>query len=265
MLKLRPVSVFGKTKAYLVAEQAKIDGQPDYESMVIAAQKAWGQKNRAVFTEIRATLELICGGARRCLYCEDSAADEVEHVWPKKFYPQKTFTWQNYLFSCGPCNGSHKSDQFAVFDINGNAIDIVRKIGDPVVTPPSGEPLFIDPTNDDPTEYMSLDLGTGLFVPKHPKGSRKFKRAEYTIKVLGLNSRDYLSRARRNAYAAYKDALDSYSALKSLDRPQKELLANRLEISEKHHPSVWHEIKASAQQGIAHKKVFDQSPELYGI
>ena len=265
MLKLPQVSAFGRTRTYLEVQQQRIDSLPTYTEKVISAKKAWEGKSQAVFDDVRATLDVICPGARRCHYCEDSAADEVEHVWPKKFYPERTFIWQNYLFACGPCNGSNKRDQFSVFDANGNQIDIIRKKDDPVIQPPTGAPLFIDPTSEDPTEYISLDLQTGLFVPLPPKDSREFKRAEYTIKILGLNTRDYLSRARRNAYAGYKDSLDAYARLKERGATQAELMSKQAEISEKHHPTVWHEIKVTAHLGIAHQDAFEQSPELYQL
>lgn len=265
MLKLPQVSVFGRTRTYLEAQQQLIDNLPTYAEKVTSAKKAWDGKSKAVFEEVRATLDVICPGARRCHYCEDSAADEVEHVWPKKFYPEKTFIWQNYLFACGPCNGSNKRDQFSVFDEDENQFDIVRKKNDPIIQPPVGAPLFIDPTSEDPTEYITLDLETGLFVPLSPKDTREFKRAEYTIKILGLNSRDYLSRARRNAYASYKDSLDAYTSLKVNGSPHAELMRKQAEIREKHHPTVWHEIKVTAHLGIAHQDAFEQSPELYQI
>lgn len=265
MLKLRQISIFGGVRDYLADQQTLIDNLPGYADKVKAADLAWRKKNRAIFRGVREVLDTICPGSRRCHYCEDSAADEIEHVWPKKFYPEMTFIWQNYLFACGPCNGSNKNDKFAIFDINGLQVDVVRGRNDAVVQPPVGDPLFINPTIEEPTDYISLDLETGLFVPLFPRNSREFKRAEYTISVLGLNARDYLSRARRNAYAAYKDALNVYVELKNRGATQAELLKKREEISEKHHPTVWHEMKVTASQGIAHQVEFGQAPELYQL
>ncbi|MDT3722617.1 hypothetical protein [Pseudomonas oryzihabitans] len=265
MLKLPQISVFGTTRTYLERKQKAIDDLLTYAEQVAAAKDFWEGKNRNSFAGVRSALEAICPGARRCHYCEDSVADEVEHVWPKKFYPEKTFVWQNYLFSCGSCNGSHKNDQFAVFDAGENQIDVIRGKNDPISPPPVGSPLFIDPISEDPTEYISLDLQTGLFVPLARRDSRDFKRAEYTINILGLNSRDYLSRARRNAYAGYLDALSVYAKIKAEGCSREELLNKQAEIGEKHHPSVWHEIKSTARLGIAHQNFFQTSPELYEV
>lgn len=265
MLKLPQISVIGEPRAYLEEQQKAIDKITDYSEKVSAAKSSWDKKNQNIFERIREALDSICPGARRCHYCEDSAADEVEHVWPKNFYPERTFVWQNYLFACGPCNGSNKRDQFAVFDAAGNQFDIVRGRNTPVTPPLAGNPLFIDPTQEDPTQYISLDLETGIFVPIHPKNSQDFKRAEYTIKILGLNTRDYLTRARRSAYGSYKDALADYQNKKDNGASNDLLNSKRKEISEKHHPSVWHEIKELSRSGIAHQQNFIQSPELYYI
>jgi uncharacterized protein (TIGR02646 family) len=265
MLTLPRFSIIGHPRLYLNAQQLAIDNLNHYPSQVIAAKAAWDGRSRAVFKTIRETLEKICHGAVRCHYCEDSFGDEIEHIWPKTFYPDRAFVWQNYLLSCGSCNGTHKNDKFAVFDAHGVQQDIVRGKNAPVIAPPVGPSLFIDPATEDPTDYITLDLQTGLFVPIHAKSSQQYKRAKYTIDTLALNKRDYLSKARRTAYASYKDALEVYATLKSSGASQDELAKKRVEIFDKHHPSVWHEIKMSAHAGAAHFQVFEQSPELFHI
>ena len=54
-------------------------------------------------------LSAMCHGPRRCMYCEDSAADEVEHFRPTDLYPEFVFAWMNYLYACGPCNVRKKN------------------------------------------------------------------------------------------------------------------------------------------------------------
>ncbi len=140
MLKIAASSLIGELQSYLVAKQAEIDALPDYSEQVSAAKYLWTNKDRQVFKQIRDLLEVQCPGIRRCHYCEDSAADECEHIWPKSLFPHKTFVWSNYLFACGICNGSHKGDQFAVFDANGEAMELARKRNAPVLPPPVGPP-----------------------------------------------------------------------------------------------------------------------------
>lgn len=265
MLKLRESSVVGKNKLYLDDQQSLIDQQADYAAQVEKAKYLWEHKNPSIFAELRKVLESLCSGARRCHYCEDSAADEVEHVWPKNFYPNKTFRWTNYLFACGPCNGTHKGDQFAVFDNAGRVIEIVRRKADPVVLPASGEPVFLDPHLENPMDYMELDPSTGLFIPIGNKGDANYIRAEYTIRILGLNKRDYLSSARRSAYASYLNSASYYVARKSENAPADELTRRRSELGDGHHPSVWVEIKRLAQTNLEHQQIFKDAPELWFI
>src|SRR4051794_35300208 len=62
--------------------QKTIDDVGFYEARVAAAKKEFRRRNtksNAVFNAVRTSLDLMCSGARRCGYCEDSVADEVEH------------------------------------------------------------------------------------------------------------------------------------------------------------------------------------------
>lgn len=264
MLKLRESSVVGTNKEYLDDQQSLIDQQPDYAAQVEKAKDLWEHKSTAIFAELRSLLESLCSGARRCHYCEDSAADEVEHVWPKSVYPDKTFRWTNYLFVCGPCNG-HKGSKFAVFDNAGSVIEIVRRKAKPVVPPTSGKPVFLDPHLENPMDYMEFEPFTGLFVPLGEKGGINYIRAEYTIRILGLNTRDYLSRARRSAYKSYLNSASYYVVRKSENAPADELTRRRSELSDSHHPSVWVEIKRLAQAGLEHQQIFKAAPELWCV
>lgn len=261
MLKVPQSSIWGSTKDYLSARQDEIDALVDYPAKVAKAKSSWEKKNAKVFEGLRGLLADLCQGARRCNYCEDSVADEVEHIWPKKFYPDKTFKWENYLFACGPCNGSSKRGQFALFDAMSNPVDLVRRTNDLAVEPMAGAAVFIDPRVDDPFDFIELDLATGIYVPCAPPGEISFVRAEYTIKVLGLNKRDYLVRARRNAYASYLDSARQYVVRKHAGAPCSELTQRIKEISERHHPSVWAEMKRLSTIP-AHSAIFKAAPEL---
>ena len=101
-------------RSQLKGFQSELSSVTPFSARVVEAKSMFSSKNRKtnpVFRDVRATLDRMCQGARRCMYCEDSLADEVEHVRPKNFFPDQTFVWENYLYACGPCNGP-KSDQF---------------------------------------------------------------------------------------------------------------------------------------------------------
>lgn len=203
------------TLATLQGLQAEVS-HGAFDQRVAAAKEAWDVKTstlakRAAFEEVKRLLTEACWGARRCNYCEDSAADEVEHFRPKDWYPDIAFAWSNYLYACGPCNGP-KSNRFPIFPTAGSAqvLELVRKRGAPVIPPPTGDPVLIDPRHENPLDYLFLDIRGDLkFAPRSDlsAGGRAWQRARWTIDVLHLNDRDDLVRARRTTLSALHVAL----------------------------------------------------------
>jgi uncharacterized protein (TIGR02646 family) len=123
------------------------------------------------------------------MYCEDSAAAHIDHFCPRSVEPRSTFSWTNYLLACSICNSNFKRDRYP---LDG-----------------SGEPLLLDPTNDDPRDHLVLSPSTGRYevVAGSAKGTA-------SISVFGLN-RELLERARRDAWdilqalmRAYGEAVD---------------------------------------------------------
>ena len=96
--------------------QRQVDAAGSYEDRVASAKRSFSRKNQrsnATFRRVRESLTRMCSGAQRCVYCEDSVGDEVEHIQPKDLYPCLVFVWTNYVYACGRCNGG-KSNRFAV-------------------------------------------------------------------------------------------------------------------------------------------------------
>ncbi len=99
------------------------------------------------------------------MYCEDNEADEIEHLWPKSLYPDRTFRWDNHFFVCGPCNGP-KNNHFPVLSAQtGCIVDVSRRRGAPVVPPEPGRMMLLDPRRDDPLRFLVLDLTFLVPVP----------------------------------------------------------------------------------------------------
>jgi hypothetical protein len=134
MILLPDIALAEEAAAELRALQAEVDAAGSYADQVAEGKRLFELRNRrgnAIFDEVKRTLERMCAGARRCAYCEDSAADEVEHVRPKDLYPQVVFAWRNYVYACGPCNGP-KGSHFAVLGADGvTAVEVSRKRIDP--------------------------------------------------------------------------------------------------------------------------------------
>src|SRR5712692_2078352 len=125
---------------HLALMQSSVDEQPNYPARVSAAKQLWDSKtsnrNRAVaFRTIRGILAEMCIGPVRCAYCEDSLADEIEHIYPKSLFPERAFRWVNYTFACGPCNGP-KGNRYG-FMLNGDVTEFIRRPRDVVVPPPA--------------------------------------------------------------------------------------------------------------------------------
>ena len=95
----------------------------------------------------------------KCMYCESkighNSYPHVEHIKPKKKFPELEFSWNNLGFSCPVCN-TNKGEKY------------------------NEDIPFINPYNDEPEDYFVF---LGFFVfPK--QGS---ERGGNTINELGLN------------------------------------------------------------------------------
>jgi uncharacterized protein (TIGR02646 family) len=254
-----------EAKAGLKRLQNAVDQATDYAKRVTAAKASFSNQNKTTnktFKVVRETLTKMCSGARRCGYCEDSVADEVEHIKPKDLYPEVVFVWENYLYSCGPCNGP-KNNQFAVLnDATGELIDVTRKTGMPVKPPEKGNPALINPREENPFDFIELDLlGTFYFLPIAKEGSKQFIRADYTIKVLRLNDRDYLQVARGEAFSSYRARLTEYIKSRDEGGSEKELKALIDALKRMQHPTVWQEMKRQSDLIPELRKLFKQAPE----
>lgn len=265
MKKLIDVGIHPDAQAKLTEYQAEIDAIGSFADKVAAAKDKFSHRNKKsnpAFKEIRTRLDEMCSGARRCAYCEDSCADEVEHIRPKDLYPENVFHWPNYLYACGPCNG-YKNNHWAVFrGTSAVPTQVERHRGDPVTPPPEGQPAFIDPRQMNPLDLIELDLiDTFAFLPITTLSPRERARAQYTIDTLGLNDRDVLLEARREAYQSYKARLYMYSHRKADHAPQAELDRIREGILNMQHPTVWEEIKRQRDKIQEIADLFLQAPE----
>lgn len=263
MIKLRNVRLSATANAQLRIWQAGVDGVGDYAAQVIAADKEFSRRNRKsnpTFRDIRAALTRMCSGERRCCYCEDSQANQVEHIKPKSLYPELVFAWPNYLYACAICNPP-KNNRFAIFDATNNVIDVTRQNNHAIAPPQRGEPVLFNPRRDDPTAWMQLDLlSTFLFVPIAVAGSKEFKRAEYTIGLLDLN-RDLLPEARKRAFGGYRAQLYEYIEKRNAGASHQYLSLLEKAIRTMPHPTVWFEIKRQHRRIPELKKLFTKVPQ----
>ncbi|MEH2683228.1 aminoglycoside phosphotransferase [Rhizobium leguminosarum bv. viciae] len=277
MLQIADRALPHTTTTVLTALQAIIDVGPDYAARVALAKKQWDGKTGSVakaaaFHSIRATLDKMCVGPRRCAYCEDSLADEIEHILPKDLFPQNAFRWSNYLFACGPCNGP-KSNRYGVLD--GNAVsEFIRVKNAAIIPPPDGIAGCIDPRSEDPTLLLELDLGgttpdgsvlegTFNFMAAEGLPLTDLARAEFTIDVLSLN-REIMRVARESAFTGFRARLREYVVEKNAGAAEQKLGRLRDGVLNSSHLTVFSEMRRQRQVLPDIRNLLEQAPEAMG-
>ncbi len=256
----------------LAAYQKDINDLSTFEEKSKKAKDSFSnrnQKGNIVFDAIKVKLLEICPGIERCVYCEDSKCDEVEHIYPKDLYPQHCFEWSNYVYACGPCNGP-KNNQFAIFRAdNGLYHEVNPPKRQKATEPPTGDSVLINPRVDNPFDFCRLDLKTFKFAIIAQPNTKEYTRANYTYNtVLRLNEqRDYLRKQREMAYSNYKARLESYTNKKNDAAPQVQLDKMIANLKRESHPTVWKEMQRHYNIGLLEEidaelnGFFKQSPE----
>ena len=265
MLKIRNGRLSPAVGHTLAEYQGDVNVQPTYPRQVQRAKMLFRRHNRwtnPAFAAVRRKLEDMCCGERRCMYCEDSVADEVEHFRPKELYPDVAFAWRNFLYACGSCNRG-KSHRFSVIQPGTDELTDVTRPGGARVTPPSkGRPALIDPRGENPLDFIVLDLrNTFEFTPFADVGTVEYRRAGFTIDILRLNERDYLREARRNAMVSYEARLARYVELRNGGAPARKVARVKRCIQQSPHPTVWAEMKRQHGHHESLATLFHAAPE----
>lgn len=101
-----------------------------------------------------------------CAYCESECKGEVEHFRPKSRYPHKVYEWTNWVLACHVCNNK-KGGRWPT----GGYVDPCAKT-----------------TLAQPETHFKFDTTTGEILVKDGLTPARRRRAENTIKNLGLNA-----------------------------------------------------------------------------
>ncbi|MCU0753535.1 MAG: hypothetical protein MUE46_00215 [Xanthomonadales bacterium] len=259
MLPLAQGTPSAPTLLTLTHLQTRVAASGDFAAQVAEGKRLWNSKTgtkagQSAFADVRTTLARMCTGPRRCHYCEDSQADEIEHVRPKDLFPGQVFDWNNYLYACGPCNGP-KSNRHGV--VRGTQVEEIRRPPRASPAPPPNLPdALIDPRREDPRHFLELDLGgeaNGLqvdgtfeFLPLPGLGETATARAAFTIDVLGLN-RQVLIDARFNAYSGYRARLREYLTERAMVNDLAALATLRDAILATPHLTVFDEMRRQSR------------------
>lgn len=148
------------------------------------AERLWSSEKTKAFHDLKATLRRMALGGQYCMYCEGSEGSDVDHFRPKSKYPGRTYVWENHLWACSVCNSNYKRSEFPVDE--------------------HGDPLLINPVEEDPSEHLAFSPQDGKYVPLTPKG-------EESIRVFGLG-RSWLETRRRDAWRTVQLHVIAYAS-----------------------------------------------------
>lgn len=206
---------------YLAVVQEEINSQMNFREKAKRADLKWKGKQstsaaKEAFAEIKGKLVEMCSGAEICVYCEHNEATDIEHIFPKRLYPNKCFSWANYLLACGKCNTHFKKDIFKIFNTReAETIQDISPQRNVYTEPENDDAVFINQRIEDPMCYLEIDfLGkTFYYIERHASGTRNFEKAKFTKDLLGLNKREDLVQHRKTAYKFYKGELQRYATI----------------------------------------------------
>jgi uncharacterized protein (TIGR02646 family) len=177
-----------------VATQKALDKrQIDADAMRVAGtldvEKMWkiARQTKPLKTSL-SVLESMAGQRHRCMYCGDSHGTDMEHFWPKKRHPERMFRWPNLLLCCTEC-GRFKGEQFPM---------------------DHGQPLLVDPTAEDPWQFLDFDPNTGNIVARFDVASNDWtSKGTETVKVLHLDRREALAESYQKTYRRLKSLVEA--------------------------------------------------------
>lgn len=210
-----------RAQGYLDRQQARLDDHarlgvpPGAQSMWRSARQA--KAVGAARDSVLSTLREMTGHRVRCMYCVDSLACDIEHFWPKLAYPASVFRWPNLLLCCTDCG---------------------RRKGDRLVLAPDGQPWLIDPTAEDPWEYLDFDPDTGSVFPRFDIAlNADCRKGMETVSVFMLDRREPLTEGYRSTYRRLASAV--VAMLNRLEVPSSSTIMDELEELDDHGLLPW--------------------------
>jgi uncharacterized protein (TIGR02646 family) len=138
----------------------------------------------------------MAGGRQRCMYCSDSAGTDIEHFWPKSVYSDRMFAWPNMLLCCTGCGRDCKGTKFPL---------------------DHGSPALLDPTTDDPWQFLDFSTTTGILFPLVDAHGRTTTKGEKTVEILKLDKRDEVNLGYQKSFRRIKRTIDAAVAEQAPD------------------------------------------------
>ena len=179
MRRVRRTALPAQTESALARRQQTIDDKKAAGTLNVTKEWEGARKTKPLKTAL-GQLRTMAGKRERCMYCGDSHGTDIEHFWPKARYPQQMFRWPNMLLCCTEC-GRFKGDQFPLDD--------------------NGLPMLVDPSADNPWDYLDFNPDTCTFVARFDLSSNApFPRGLTTIDILQLDRREAMEAGYRKTH-----------------------------------------------------------------
>ena len=175
-------TVKGLRRKQSAANKKKADGTLNVEATWKSARQT-----KPVRTALD-VLQTMAGDRQRCMYCGDSHGTDIEHFWPKYPYPNQMFRWPNLLLCCTEC-GRFKGDDFPMAN---------------------NLPLLVDPTAEDPWQFLDFDPATGNIVARFDTNSNDWlAKGTETVKTLHLDRREALAASYQHSHLRLKSRIEA--------------------------------------------------------
>lgn len=125
---------------------------------------SWQHQNMTLIERFHLEVRPL-GAPSLCAYCdgplEETSASTLDHFLPEALCPKLGVFWENLFPACTYCNSSCKKNEWSA--------DLLR------------------PDRDDVESFFDFDPLSGKLSPKVELESEQRRKAEVTIRILGLN------------------------------------------------------------------------------
>lgn len=175
-----------------VAVARYLDGRQQRADAVRVAgtldvEKTWkSARQTQKLTLVKVQLLQMAGGRQRCMYCSDSAGTDIEHFWPKAVYPERMFRWLNMLLCCTGCGRDCKGSEFPLMN---------------------GTPVLLDPTVDDPWEFLDFSPATGILFARMSRNGKTTAKGTETVRVFQFAKRDAVTLGYQRSFRRVRKAI----------------------------------------------------------
>ena len=198
---------------FLRRNQAAVDAGSSPRPTWEKARKAQRMK------DVVGALLAMVGRRGRCMYCEDSRGTDIDHFWPLVLFKERTFVWENLLWSCSDCN-RHKATRF--------------RVG------PWGGPMLLDPTADDPWDFLYYNPHTGGITARY-RGDMEDPRGKETLEAIPALGNEAVMDGRRRTSRNLVRAVRAFLDQAAIDRPTARLdLADAIRDNDAYGLVIWY-------------------------